>query len=68
MDDNLTELFSVQKMKFPIKDFFSKFDQIRRKLKSVISSSVLSDLQETFFVSGWELQHRLNIVIIIINE
>ena len=28
-----SNIYTAQKMKFSIKDFFSKFDQIRRKLR-----------------------------------
>ena len=35
---------SAQKMKFSIKDFFSKCDQIRRTLRIYVSSKVKLDL------------------------
>ena len=38
---------TAQKMKFPIKDFFSKCDQIRRKLQ-IWSSLLKKSLMENF--------------------
>ena len=41
---NKSQVFTVrntaQKLKFPILDFFSKYDQIRRKLKSLMENLV----------------------------
>ena len=39
--------FTAQKMKFSIKDFFSKFDQIRRKLR-IWSHLLKKSLMENF--------------------
>ena len=33
---NLWLTYTAQKMKFSIKDFFSKYDQIRRKLRILL--------------------------------
>ena len=40
-------LFTAQKMKFSIKDFFSKCDQIRRKLR-IWSHLLMKSLMENF--------------------
>ena len=39
--------YTAQKMKFSIKDFFSKFDQIRRKLR-ILSHLLKKSLMENF--------------------
>ena len=46
---------SAQKMKFPIKDFFSKCGQIRRNLR-IWSRLLKKSLMENFFFVQWMLQ------------
>ena len=43
---------TAQKMKFSIKDFFSKYDQIRRKLQ-ILSHLLKASLMENLFFSVW---------------
>ena len=45
--DNITIVFTAQKMKFSIKDFFSKYDQICRKLR-IWSHLLKKSLTENF--------------------
>ena len=41
-------MYTAQKMKFSIKDFFSRYDQIRRKLQ-IWSHLLKQSLMENFF-------------------
>ena len=45
--DNVNVIYTTQKMKFVIKDFFSKCDQIRRKLR-ICSDLLQNSLMENF--------------------
>ena len=45
---------TTQKMKFSIKDFFSKGDQIRRKLR-ILSYSLKKSLMENFIFCAVEV-------------
>ena len=52
----LSKMYTAQKMKFSIKDFFSKCDQIRRKLR--IWSRLLKKSLLENFISCAVLQRR----------
>ena len=46
--------YTAQKMKFSIKDFFSKYDQIQRKLQiwsHILKKSYLSIIQCGYFIA-----------------
>ena len=45
-------IVSAQKMKFSTKDFFSKGDQIRRKLLRIWSHSLKKSLMDNFIFCG----------------
>ena len=45
-------LFTAQKMKFSIKDFFSKYDQIRRKLR-IWSHLLKKFVRKSFIFVQW---------------
>ena len=52
--DEVDSEYTAQKMKFSMKDFFSKFDQIRRKLR--VSSHLLKkSLMENFISCAYLL-------------
>ena len=53
-------LHTAQKMKFSIKDFFSKCDQIRRKLR-IWSHLLKKSLKENFIFCAVTYQHRFMI-------
>ena len=59
--DNTKNSFTAQKMKFPIKDFSSICDQIRRKLQ-IWSHLLGKPLMENFIFcvvfAKWKLQFR----------
>ena len=75
---------AVQKMKFPIKDFFSKCDQIRKKLffcphllkKSLMENFIFCAVQDSKCTSGFRVSLHvvfwpntfLNIGIFFIND
>ena len=52
------QMFTAQKMKFSIKDFFSKCDQIRRKLR-IWSHLLKKSLMENFFFCAVVLEVNL---------
>ena len=57
MDLFLVRLFTAQKMKFFIKDFFSKCDQIRRKLRIwsyLLKKSLMENLIFCAVIVGFE--------------
>ena len=55
MLNSTIELYTAQKMKFSIKDFFSKFDQIRSLLR-IWSHLLKKSLMGNFiFCVSWEL-------------
>ena len=58
--DVFTWYFTAQKMKFPIKDFFSGCDQIRRKLQ-ICSHLLKKSLMENFIfcVQWWSIDQLL---------
>ena len=49
--ETVTLATTTEKMKFPIKDFFSKYDQIRRKLR-IWLHLLKESLTENFIFSG----------------
>ena len=51
---NLDKKSNAQKMKFPIKDFFSKCDQIRKKLW-IWSHLLKTSLMENFIFVQWRI-------------
>ena len=64
MDLFLVRLFTAQKMKFFIKDFFSKCDQIHRKLRIwsyLLKKSLMENLIFCAVIVGFEevIIHRI---------
>ena len=59
-------MFTAQKMKFSVKDFFSKCDQIRRKLQ-IWSHLLKKSLLKNFIFVQWFLLDLLKIGKIIID-
>ena len=56
----MTSIVTAQKMKFPIKDFFSKWDRIRRKLR-IWSHLLKKSLMENFIFCAVYAINCLNI-------
>ena len=60
-------MFTAQKMKFSVKDFFSKCDQIRRKLqiwshllkKSLLKNFIFCAVVFIRFIKNWKNYYRL---------
>ena len=60
-------MFTGQKMKFSVKDFFSKCDQIRRKLqiwshllkKSLLKNFIFCAVVFIRFIKNWKNYYRL---------
>ena len=67
-DSSIDVSWTAQKMKFSIKDFFSKFDQICRKLR-IWSHSLKKSLMENFiFVQCWTLSWCVIHALLILQE